>query len=133
MARYFTAEAANAIIPQIVPLIHRLQSIRDSMRANERASAAVLGRSIRGNGHHIDDEGSARALQKEREDLVHRFQETIDEATRLGAEIKDPDMGLVDFRSMREGKEVYLCWRLGEEGIAYWHDLNTGYAGRQPL
>ncbi len=51
----------------------------------------------------------------------------------LGVELKDPAIGLIDFRSLREGRIIYLCWRLGEPTIAYWHDLDTGFAGRQPL
>ena len=47
--------------------------------------------------------------------------------------LKDPRTGLVDFRSVRDGRVVYLCWRLGEDRIRYWHDLDAGFAGRQPL
>jgi hypothetical protein len=51
----------------------------------------------------------------------------------MGIEVKDIDMGLVDFRSNMDGREVYLCWKLGEEHISFWHELHTGYASRQPL
>jgi hypothetical protein len=51
----------------------------------------------------------------------------------LGVELKDPALGLIDFPSVRDDKIVYLCWRLGELNIAYWHDTDTGFAGRQPL
>jgi hypothetical protein len=51
----------------------------------------------------------------------------------MGIEVKDLAIGLIDFRSIREGREVYLCWKLGEEHVSYWHELDTGYAGRQPL
>jgi hypothetical protein len=50
-----------------------------------------------------------------------------------GAELKDINSGLLDFRSQREGREVYLCWRYGEGEIRFWHDLDAGFAGRQPL
>jgi hypothetical protein len=54
------------------------------------------------------------------------------EIARLGAEVKDPDKGLIDFRTMRRGREVFLCWQLGEgDRISYWHDLETGFAGRK--
>ena len=51
----------------------------------------------------------------------------------LGCELKHVDQGLIDFPALREGREVYLCWRLGEPTIGWWHDLDTGFAGRQPL
>jgi hypothetical protein len=51
----------------------------------------------------------------------------------LGVELKDPAMGLIDFLALRDGREVYLCWRLGETAIDYWHETDTGFAGRQPL
>ncbi len=51
----------------------------------------------------------------------------------FGCQLKDPAMGLIDFPALREGREILLCWRLGEEGIHWWHDTTTGFAGRQPL
>ena len=51
----------------------------------------------------------------------------------MGGEIKDPDSGLVDFRTLRDGREVYLCWRYGEDRVRYWHELDGGFAGRQLL
>jgi len=58
--------------------------------------------------------------------LVHRIQGT-------GALLKDINMGLLDFPALREGREVYLCWQYGESDIAYWHEVEAGYAGRQPI
>ncbi len=55
------------------------------------------------------------------------------ELDSFGCELKDPDIGLIDFLSMRNGREIYLCWMLGEERINFWHYLHTGFAGRQPL
>jgi len=51
----------------------------------------------------------------------------------MGVEVKDPSTGLIDFRSLRGDEEVYLCWRLGEGRIAWWHDLDSGFQGRRPL
>ena len=57
----------------------------------------------------------------------------LDEITRRGIIVRDPDVGLVDFPSLRDGREILLCWRADEDRIAYWHSMDTGYAGRQPL
>jgi hypothetical protein len=55
------------------------------------------------------------------------------ELATFGCVLKDPDKGLIDFLSLRNGREIYLCWVLGEERINFWHYLDTGFAGRQPL
>jgi len=57
----------------------------------------------------------------------------IEKVQGMGVELKDVEVGLIDFRSIREGREVYLCWQLGEEHVTHWHELDTGFAGRQPL
>ncbi len=56
--------------------------------------------------------------------LLHRLQD-------LGVEVKDVEMGLVDFRCVRNGKEVYLCWKYGEDSVQFWHEIEAGFQGRQ--
>ena len=58
--------------------------------------------------------------------LVHSILDT-------GAEIKDLDAGLIDFRALRQDHEVYLCWKYGEDKIRFWHEIDAGFAGRQPI
>ena len=72
-------------------------------------------------------------LQKELEQLIQTMQALVDELSSFGCELKDPTIGLIDFLSLRNGREVYLCWHLGEERINFWHYLDAGFAGRQPL
>jgi hypothetical protein len=62
-----------------------------------------------------------------------RMQNALLTIQELGCELKDIDMGLVDFPALREGRVVYLCWRYGEDRLRYWHELDAGFAGRQPL
>jgi hypothetical protein len=62
-----------------------------------------------------------------------RFGGLLEELQQLGVELKDPFQGLLDFRAERKGREVYLCWRLGEDRIAHWHELGAGFAGRKPI
>jgi hypothetical protein len=61
------------------------------------------------------------------------MQELIDKLSSFGCVLKDPSIGLIDFLSLRKGREIYLCWYLGEERINFWHYLDTGFAGHQPL
>jgi hypothetical protein len=57
----------------------------------------------------------------------------IERVKAMGAEVKDLDLGLIDFRAQKDGRVVYLCWKLGEERVEWWHELNTGYASRERL
>lgn len=85
----------------------------------------------RGNGHGVDNE--AGRVRRELEEMQAEMNAGIAKIRGMGIEVKDLALGLIDFRSIREGREVYLCWKLGEEHVSYWHELDTGYAGRQPL
>ncbi len=69
----------------------------------------------------------------ERERSETKMREAIDKIHETGCIVKDLDVGLVDFPSLLEGEEVYLCWKLGEERITYWHGIHEGFAGRKPL
>ena len=127
MARLFTVEEANALLPELRELLVELRRAveeHDAVAPEAREARAK----IRGNGHGVAEEPLARqeASHEEIRRLVGRVQE-------LGIELKDPRSGLVDFPSLREGRTVYLCWRLEEPAVAYWHPVETGFAGRQPL
>jgi len=130
MAYYFTREEAETLLPEIAVVLRKLQEIRKEIRTIEVELEELHMRSM-GNGHHLYVR--IMKLQKELLAYVQAFREAVDEVHAFGCELKDPDTGLIDFLSLRNGREVYLCWRLGEEQIAFWHDLHTGFAGRQPL
>ncbi len=74
-----------------------------------------------------------RKAQAELQKTATQINEMAERINGMGCELKDVNMGLIDFRTMMDGREVYLCWKLGEEHVAYWHDLETGFASRQPL
>ena len=79
------------------------------------------------------DDPEARALRREIEVLTAKLIEAVSEIEELGAEFKGIELGLVDFPTARDGEIVYLCWQYGEDRIAYWHPVHSGYAGRRPL
>ena len=85
----------------------------------------------RGNGHGVDNE--AGKVRREIEAAGAEINALIEKVQGMGIELKDTETGLVDFRSIREGREVYLCWKLGEEHVSFWHEIDDGFAGRQPL
>ena len=130
MPRRFSREEADALLPQIAP---RLMQLRDLKHKNDETRSAVndLEGTLRTNGHSLDVE-MAR-LSRDLQSTGAAINGLIERVTRLGVEVKNLEMGLVDFRGERDGREVYLCWKLGEERVSFWHELNTGYASRQPL
>jgi hypothetical protein len=130
MSRLFSREEADGLLPHIAPLLMQARDLKRQHDEARTAMSAVQG-ALRTNGHDAgpglaraaqDAQGSAAAINS----LIERVQE-------LGAEVKDLEMGLCDFRSDIDGREVYLCWKLGEERVAFWHELDTGYASRRPL
>ncbi|HEX5414711.1 MAG TPA: DUF2203 domain-containing protein [Chloroflexota bacterium] len=126
----FSLDEANALIPDLERRFEELQALQQ--RAEElEASIENLVERDRSNGRNHGEE--IAQLEGEIERVVTRTNQIIDEISDLGCEIKDIEQGLVDFPSEREGRLVYLCWKLGEDRIRFWHELTSGYAGRQPL
>lgn len=72
-------------------------------------------------------------VERDLQASLGRLQSLLDELSDVGCEMKDFQLGLVDFVSRYQGRDIYLCWRLGESQISYWHELDAGYAGRQPV
>lgn len=122
--RYFTVEQANAIVKAIRPLIEEILAIRQDLVERQEQLWKVVEQAL-GNG------GSRMASQLVLE--FERLQRIVEDIQATGALIKDVNVGLVDFPAWRDGREVYLCWKYGEEEIAFWHEIEDGFAGRQPL
>ena len=124
MPRYFTLQEANQTLSAIRPLIDEIQDIRQEILARRPEVWTVVERSA-GNG---GSQAASKLVEEfERLDvLVHQIQET-------GVLFKDINLGLLDFPAMKDGREVYLCWKYGEDEIAFWHEIEAGYAGRQPV
>ena len=124
MPRYFSLSEANEALKTIRPLMDEVQAIREKILADQPEAWPAIEKSA-GNGGN-------KALSKMVQDferldaLIHRILDT-------GAQIKDINIGLLDFSAMRNGREVYLCWKHGEGDIAFWHEVDAGFAGRQPI
>jgi hypothetical protein len=130
MPQLFTRGEADAMLPHIAPL---LTQAGDLKRQHDQAQAALAGvqGAVKTNGHSLDVEMSRAASGTQASAAA--INELMERVSKFGVEVKDIEMGLCDFHSMLDGREVYLCWKLGEERVAYWHELDTGYAARQPL
>jgi len=122
--RLFTLNEAQALLPQVRQLLRALLEAREKIVEAQPELWPVLEKAV-GNG------GGKKAGEMLRYfEVIQRNAQAIQE---LGIEIKDINTGLIDFPSDRDGRVVYLCWRYGEGDIAYWHELDSGFAGRQPL
>ncbi len=130
-ARLFTIEQANAMLPLVRAITGDLANLaRDVMQRRHRLSVITTGRQRKPNDPYADE---LAQMEAELERDAIRLQEYVDELRKLGVEPKGAIEGLVDFPCEMDGRLVYLCWRLGESEVLYWHDLESGFGGRQPL
>jgi hypothetical protein len=124
MPKFFTLEQANDALKVIRPLMEEIQSIRQKILEKQPETWTAIEKSV-GNGGNRTLSRMVRDFER-LDALVHRILDT-------GAQIKDINIGLLDFSAMKDGREVYLCWQYGEGEIAYWHEVDAGYTGRQPI
>ncbi len=129
--RHFTPEQANAALAQVRPLAERMVAHRREA-ALLLSHRAELGSTIAGNGGDLDP-GELARVESEIAEQAKGVARCVNEIHGLGAQVKDADEGLVDFPALHGDEEVLLCWKLGEDEIAFWHDLEEGFAGRRPL
>ena len=120
--RVYTVDEVNEMLPELAERLTRVRSARQALLSGARLvkeRVATDGGGAFGGREYWQAQSTLRV-----------------EIERLGREnilLRDPETGLVDFPGEREGRRVWLCWRLGEERVAHWHELDTGFLGRQPL
>ena len=130
----FTIAEANALLPQVIELVQQLQGLQRSIVETNRQLDELVAKVSQGNGYPIQSlKARIQELTKHQLQLIEAFQSALQSLGDLGCELKDLAMGLVDFYGVRDGETIYLCWKIGEEQIRFWHTLESGYAGRQPL
>ncbi len=129
--KLFTIEQANAMLPLVRAIVEDLSVLsRDVVERRERIWM------LRDERDRDSTDPYSEELVQIEEDLdkdSRRLQEYVDELQQLGVETKNGPEGLVDFPAMIDGRLVYLCWKLGESEVLHWHELDAGFAGRQPL
>ena len=130
-SRLFTIEQANATLPLVRAICTDLATLaREVMERRHRLALLTAGRDLKPGDVYGEELAQVEAdLEKD----TQRLQGYIDELNDLGVEAKGVLDGLVDFPSLMDGRVVYLCWRLGEPEVLHWHELDAGFAGRQPL
>jgi hypothetical protein len=124
MPRYFTVREAEDLLAELRPIVGEIMQIHSRILEKRPEAWPAIQRAARNGGSK-----AASLLVPEFDrlrTLVHHIQDQ-------GVIIKDMGVGLLDFPCLREGREVYLCWRYGEHGIKFWHEIDAGFTGRQPI
>jgi hypothetical protein len=122
-ARHYSAEQANAALPWVRERLERLRVAREGL--NDREARAALSEAGPSNGGGSPGQVVSAAF------LTMRS--TLTELREMEVVLRDLDRGLVDFPSLRAGREVYLCWQEGEDAVEHWHEADAGHDGRRPL
>lgn len=127
--KYFSPGEANAMLPLVRAITEDIVKLARELRERRERLDRTQGTGTMTASHAAELEQAEVDFERDKE----RFLECQRELQNLGIEFKDPVQGLIDFPSWKDGRVVYLCWRLGEPEVAFWHELHTGFAGRQSL
>jgi hypothetical protein len=117
----FTLQEAN----KTLPLVRRITN--DVVRTHEQLTQ------LQAKLKTVEDTKATNAVQSELHKTTEQLNAFIAELTGIGCEVKDFKSGLIDFLGQHQGRDVNLCWRLGEDKIHFWHELTAGFAGRKPI
>jgi hypothetical protein len=132
MPRYFTVSQAERILPEVEralrdALVHKAEAVNARQELEETSERIRTLGGMRVNPAHL------AALRGQLESSAVALQDAIGQVERLGAQVKDLDIGLIDFLARFHDRDVCLCWKLGESGIGFWHGLEDGFRGRKPI
>jgi hypothetical protein len=128
----FTLDEAQAMLPVVESLLNRTMEARQAARELQE-ELSELGRRIFLSGGMFIDIASVQKRRLALEALVQRAKDSLEEIDAIGVQVKDLDSGLLDFPCLLEGETVLLCWKKGEERIGFWHRMEDGFRGRQPI
>jgi hypothetical protein len=126
--RYYDIDAANARVEELRPLLGQLKDDRDQIAELQRDLAAF--RASNGSQDHAEE---LERRERDVQHVVHRMTQSVAQIEAWGVALRDIGTGLIDFPALANGRPIWLCWRLGEGNIEWWHEFDTGFAGRQPL
>jgi hypothetical protein len=128
VTRFYSIDQANARLSDLVPVLRKLKADRDAIAAAQRELTSY--RQTNGNAHHADD---LEAREAKIGEMVLRMERHVAQIVDWDVTLRDIETGLVDFPALVNGRQVCLCWRLGEDTVAFWHELDSGFGGRKAL
>jgi hypothetical protein len=131
MTTFFDIDTANTALEEVGPLLATLADQRaELIRLRDRTMAAHA--SAVGGGPDLDGD-EAQRIRLRMQGIVDQMAAAVARIDALGITLRDIERGLIDFPALVSGRQVWLCWELGEEGVGYWHELDTGFGSRRPL
>ncbi len=128
MARYFGIDEANAVVADARPVLEELRDDRE--RVAEVQARLQRHRENNGSAEHAEE---LAEQEQELREIVRRMQSDVAQIDEWGVTLREISTGLIDFPALANGRPIWLCWRLGEGDIEWWHETNVGFDGRQPL
>ena len=132
MPKRFTLDEAQRLLPEVERLLRSAIDAKGIYQEAEGAIQAMNERIMMLGGVMVDRERAMEAKTR-REEAAATLRNAIERVQEIGCLVKDLDIGLVDFPTLFRGTEVYLCWKLGEPGIDYWHGVDEGFRGRKAI
>jgi hypothetical protein len=132
MTRYFDIDAANQALVEVGPLLATLADQRSELiRLRDRTMAAPSTAGATG-AEDLDPE-EMRRIRLRMQGVIDQMTAAVARIDALGITLRDIERGLIDFPALVNGRQIWLCWQLGEGEVDRWHELETGFAGRRPL
>jgi len=132
MAKRFTLQEAQSLIPQVDRLLRHAIALKSEYEEAERAIQAFTERVMLMGGITVNRERAIEARDR-RETAARQLRSAIEQVQEVGCVVKDLDTGLVDFPTLFHGVELFLCWKLGEPAIEFWHGVEEGFRGRKAI
>ena len=132
MSKIFTLDEAQTLLPVLEALLRRAQDQGRRCAEIEVELEQLRQQIVLAGGMHVDVAKAARR-RAERDKSLQDTKDALAEIEAIGVQVKDLEKGLLDFPCVMDGKTVLLCWKLGEEEIAFWHSVEDGFSGRKPL
>jgi hypothetical protein len=132
MPRYFTLAEAREYLPAVGSAMREGIAARKSLQTAEQDHRAMVEKIMFSGGLAVNQESASQTREK-RDSSTAKLKRMFECFEEIGCVVKDLDLGLVDFPALHRGTEVYLCWRFGEQDIAFWHPIDEGFAGRRPI
>ena len=132
MPKRFTLAEAESLIPSVDRLLRKAIELKSTYSGAERRVESYQKRILLMGGIVVDRK-QVLEVREQRDEAAAALRTVFEEVKDLGCLVKDLDIGLVDFPTLFQGREVYLCWKLGEPSIAFWHGVDEGFAGRKAI
>jgi hypothetical protein len=142
MARFYDLDRANARVPELREILELLRGqrtelirLRDLVLERQSAVEATPEPAMAAPGRGGEDEpdDELRLIRLRMQGLIDQMQAGVARIDALGITLRDIESGLIDFPALASGRQIWLCWRLGEDDVEFWHEVSTGFSDRRPI